>query len=147
MADWHEWFGLLAAEGSDRIAIAISRIIRATGERRDPVDVLIDSAIAWENLFGSSQGEPTLRVTASMALLLETEPNARAELREKLGRIYTLRSKAVHGSSQPKPSEVSLCYEALDYAIKALKVIFKERPDLLQEKDGTGRSLKLILGS
>jgi hypothetical protein len=33
----------------------------------------------------------------------------------------------------------------LDLAIIPLKAIFKKRPDLLEDKDGTGRSLKLIL--
>ncbi len=145
VADWQEWYRLLGTPGSERLAIAMSRIIRAVAERRDPVDVLIDSVIAWENLFGSSQGEPTLRVTASMALLLEKDVQKRLELRIKLGKIYALRSKAVHGSSQPKPVELSLCYEALEYAIGALKAVFKERPELLKDKDGTGRSLKLIL--
>jgi hypothetical protein len=56
-----------------------------------------------------------------------------------------LRSKAVHGSSQPKPAEMALCYEALDYAINALKAVFKERLNLLEDKDGIGRSPKLIL--
>lgn len=146
VADWQEWYRLLGTPGSERLGIAMSRVIRAVAERRDPVDVLIDSVIAWENLFGSSQGEPTLRVTASMALLLERDTHKRLELREKLARIYTLRSKAVHGSSQPKPEEITLCYEALDYSINALRVVFKERPELLEDKDGTGRSLKLILG-
>ncbi len=145
VVDWQEWYSLLGKPGSDRLGIAMSRIIRAVAERRDAIDVLIDSVIAWENLFGSPQGEPTLRVTASMALLLKKDPAERVMLREKLASIYKLRSKAVHGSGQPKPVELPLCYEALDYAIGALKAIFKERPDLLLEKDGTGRSHKLIL--
>ncbi|MCZ2820774.1 HEPN domain-containing protein [Modestobacter sp. VKM Ac-2977] len=146
VGEWQTWFGYVASPGSERLAIAMNRIIRATAERRDPVDVLIDSVIAWENMFGSSQGEPTLRVTASLALLLRSDPTERLDLREKLGKIYTLRSKAVHGSSQPKQTEIALCYEALDFAIAALRRIFGDRPDLLTEKDGTGRSLKLILG-
>jgi hypothetical protein len=145
VADWQEWYRLLGMQGSERLTIAVSRIIRAVAERGDAVDVLIDSVIAWENLFGSGQGESTLRVTASMALLLEDDPTERFKLREKLGRIYKLRSKAVHGSSLPRPADVPLCYEALNYAIQALKIMFKERPDLLEDKDGTGRSLKLIL--
>ena len=80
-----------------------------------------------------------------MAILLEEDPGARLEFRQKLGRTYTLRSHAVHGSSQPKAAEIPLCYEALDLAIIPLKAIFKKRPDLLEDKDGTGRSLKLIL--
>jgi hypothetical protein len=145
MTAWKEWYDLLGTSGAERVDIALSRIIRAVAERRDPVDVLIDAVIAWENLFGSSQGELKLRITASMARLLADDPKDRLELRKKLGRIYDLRSQAVHGSGKPKPAEIALCSEALDYAIRIVKVVFKKRPDLLEDKEGTDRSMKLLL--
>lgn len=125
--------------------LAISRVVRATGERRDAVDVLIDSVIAWENLFGTKDGEPTLRVTASLALLLEPDPAKRRAFRTELGKIYELRSKAVHGTSLPKQAEMPLCFRALDVAILAIRALIKERPDILAESDGGARSLRLIL--
>jgi len=64
---WAKWYHLLRASNAKRIELAITRILRAIAERRDPVDVLIDSVIAWENIFGTSQGEPTFRVTACLA--------------------------------------------------------------------------------
>lgn len=142
---WQEWFGLLGTPGAERISIALSRVLRAVGERRDPVDVLIDAVIAWENIFGSSQGESTLRVTASIARLIEDDAAKRDVLRSSLADIYKLRSKAVHGNGQPKDTELPLCYDALTYAIQTLRKIFQHRPDLLDHKDGTGRSLKLLL--
>jgi hypothetical protein len=146
MVAWEAWYKLLSTPGAERIQLAISRVVRASAERRDPVDVLIDSVIAWENLFGTKDGEPTLRVTASLALLLESDPMKRRKFRTKLGKMYALRSDAVHGTAMPKPSEMSLCFEALDVAIRALRVILKDRADLLTEGDGGVRSLKLILG-
>ncbi len=142
---WRHWYDLLGVEGSSKVDIALSRVLRASAERRDPVDVLIDAVIAWENLFGSSNGELKLRITASMARLLEAEPAKRMELRAKLGSIYNLRSRAVHGSGKPKQSEMKLCYEALDYAIKVIKVVFEFRSDLIAEKDGTERGMKLLM--
>jgi len=145
VVDWKDWYDLLSTPGSHRVDIALGRIIRAVAERRDPVDVLIDAVIAWENLFGSNQGELKLRITASMARLLAENPAERLELRKKLGKIYDLRSQAVHGSGKPKPAEIALCYEALDYAIQVIKVVFKSRPDLLADKEGTDRSMRLLL--
>lgn len=146
MAAWKEWYELLSAPGAERIQLAISRVVRATAERRDHVDVLIDSVIAWENLFGTKDGEPTLRVTASLALLLEPDPAKRRKFRTDLGKIYSLRSDAVHGTALPKPTDIPLCYKALDVAIQALRVVLKDRADLLSEGDGGVRSLKMILG-
>lgn len=144
VADWGTWYKLLSTPGTERIQLAISRVVRATAERRDLVDVLIDSVIAWENLFGTSEGEPTLRVAASLTLLLEPDPKQRGDLRRKLAKIYGLRSKVVHGDSLPKQTELHLCQEALDVAIRALRAILRDRPDLIK-MNGSERSLNLIL--
>lgn len=144
---WKRWYVLLSDKRTKKLALAISRVVKAIGERQDPVDVLIDSVIVWENLFGSKEGEPTLRVTSSLALLLESEYENRRKLRTKLGKIYALRSDAVHGTKMPTSNhEIALCHEALDIAIQALQVIIDTRPDLLDEADSTSRSLRLILG-
>jgi hypothetical protein len=145
MESWRQWFDLLGNPDAERIALAISRLVRATGERRDPVDVLIDSVIAWENLFGTKEGEPTLRVTASLAILLEGDLKKRRKLRTKLGKIYSLRSNAVHGTSMPTQAEIPLCYEALDVGVQAIRVLLKGRVEVLRESDGASRSLNLIL--
>jgi Apea-like HEPN len=146
MRSWQEWYKLLGAPQADQIPVALSRIVKASAERRDPSDVLIDSVIAWENLFGSPRGEPTLRITASLALLLETEREARARLRNRLRDIYDLRSKVVHGSRALRNTEYSLCYEALDVAVRAVRTLLSERTDVLAKGSGDQRSLYLILG-
>jgi hypothetical protein len=143
--DWCRWYDLLSAPSVRRIDVALNRVLRAVSERRDPSDVLIDSVIAWENLFGTSEGEPTLRVTSSLALLLEGEVEQRVALRSKLAKIYSLRSKVVHGSHEPSVKEVPVCYEALEIAIRALQIVFERRLDLLDLPDGGARSLRLIL--
>ena len=95
---WRLWYVRLSTGHIKRIDLALARILRAQGERREPSDVLIDSVIAWENLFGTKEGEPTFRVTMCLAALLEAETQARIELKRRLGKVYTLRSKVVHGS-------------------------------------------------
>jgi hypothetical protein len=145
VAEWVKWYRLLDTPSVDRIDIALSRVLRAVGERREPSDVLIDSVIAWENLFGTSEGEPTLRVTASLALLLENDPSRRRELRSTLAKIYGLRSKVVHGSHVLGPADFPLCYEALEVALKAIRTLVESRPDVLELRDGGARSLRLIV--
>jgi hypothetical protein len=147
VAAWQEWFQLLENPDADRVHLALSRVIQASAERRDPSDVLVDSVIAWENLFGTKDGEPTLRVTASLAILLEQDPTARLALRSKLAKIYTLRSKVVHGSGMPTKHEIALCQEALDVVIRALQVLLRDRTDVLAQPDGGLRSLHLIMGA
>lgn len=144
--EWLRWYERLSASRVDRIELALSRILRAVAERRDLSDVLIDSVIAWENLFGTKEGEPTFRVTMCLAKLLRSSPQDRQALKSKLGRIYALRSKIVHGSANLKPEDHSYCREALDVAIEAIKVLVSERTDILDMPDGAVRSAALLLG-
>jgi Apea-like HEPN len=143
---WGKWYTRLNTAHVDRIELALSRILSAIAERREPSDVLIDSVIAWENLFGTSQGEPTFRVTMCLAVLLERSPKARMDLRKKLGDIYGLRSSVVHGSGSLKESDYPKCQEALDIAIRAIRVLVTERTDILELADGAARSIALLVG-
>lgn len=108
--------------------------------------MLVDSVIAWENLFGTKEGELTFRVTTCLAKLLAESTEARLGLKSKLGKIYTLRSKVVHGSGSLKDDEHPYCYEALDVAVRAVKMLVVDRVDILKESDGAFRSAALLLG-
>ncbi|MFC5911666.1 hypothetical protein, partial [Streptacidiphilus monticola] len=114
-------------------------------ERREPSDVLIDSVIAWESLFGTKDGEPTFRVTMCIAKLLEGSVESRLALKARLGKIYSLRSKVVHGSGMIDQKEIPMCHEALDVAVRLLKVLIAERPDIITLADGAARSARLLL--
>ncbi|MHB8613786.1 MAG: hypothetical protein ACYDAL_15390 [Candidatus Dormibacteraceae bacterium] len=140
-----EWYHTLSHPRLDKIGVALRRIIKAVAERREPADVLIDSVIAWENMFGTSEGEPTLRVTASLTILLEPNLDKREALRRDLNAIYKLRSKLVHGSYEFRPSDGPLCQAALDVALRALKVLAEKRVDVLEKADGAERSLYVML--
>ena len=143
---WQRWYRHLASAEGQKIRVAISRVARAVLESRDAADVLIDSVIAWENLFGSKDGELSFRITPSLAILLESEPAKRRELRSKLSKIYTVRSKLVHGSGELQPNETAMCFEALDIAIRAVRTLFEEKNSVLRRGDSVERGLVLILG-
>jgi len=142
---WGEWYDKLRAAHVEKIEVALSRILRAIAERRETSDVLIDSVIAWENLFGTKEGEPTFRMSMCLAALLEQEFEARKRLKKELGDIYGLRSKVVHGSGNLKPDDHPKCQRALDVAVAAVRVLVDERPDILALPDGAARSTALLL--
>jgi Apea-like HEPN len=142
---WGEWYERLSNATVGRIELALSRILRAIAERREPSDTLIDSIIAWENLFGSKEGELRFRITSSLAVLLKESYQERKGLKKKLTDLYDLRSKVVHGSRNLKHSEYPQCQAALSIAIEAIRVLIGERPDLLELPDGTERSTALLL--
>ncbi|MBM7806194.1 hypothetical protein JOD57_002031 [Geodermatophilus bullaregiensis] len=145
-AEVARWAELVESSWTPRIDIAVRRILSAANSRTDMADRLVDSVIVWENLFGTSQGEPRLRISAAMAWLLRSEPTEREELRLKLKALYDDRSKIVHGG---KPDEKLLGEQAnaaLQYAREALRTLFSERPDVLTLADGAARSLRLLMG-
>jgi hypothetical protein len=143
---WGEWYKHLQGPIVDKIDVALTRILRAASERREPSDLLIDAVIAWENLFGTKEGEPTLRISSSIALLLESEFDARNSLRKRLVDIYKLRSSIVHGSKDLKSADdYAMCYESLDIALRVVRKLILERRDVLGLPDGSARSVKLLL--
>jgi hypothetical protein len=145
VASVSHWYDTLSHPRFDKIGVALRRIIKAVAERREPADVLIDSVIAWENIFGTSEGEPTLRVTASLAILLEPNLDKREALRRELNAIYRLRSKLVHGSYELSIADGPLCQTALDIALSTLRMLADKRGDVLEKADGAERSLYVIL--
>jgi hypothetical protein len=82
-----------------------------------------------------------------MAVLLEDSFQARVLLKKKLTGIYSLRSKIVHGSRNLKAEEHPQCQEALDFAIKAVRLLASTRTDILELPDGAARSSALLLGA
>jgi hypothetical protein len=111
---WAHWIALVDEAPTQGIEVALRRTLLAAAER---ADALVDAVIAWENLFGSRSGEPTLRISSSMAWLLSDSAAGRAEVRREVGRLYALRSDVVHS----------------------------DRKDLLQCRNGEERSNRLIL--
>ncbi|MFC5266611.1 hypothetical protein ACFPJ1_31225 [Kribbella qitaiheensis] len=106
---------------------------------------MIDSVIAWENIFGTSEGEPTFRVTACLAKLMRESISERRALRKELAEIYRLRSGVVHGSRSIAQPEFAQCERALEVAIDAVRILVDKRSDLLADGDGASRSIAVLL--
>jgi hypothetical protein len=139
-----EWARLIDIGWTPRIDIAVRRILSAAHSRFDMADRLVDSVIVWENLFGTQQGETTLRISAAMAWLLASDATSRAKLQTAFRDLYVVRSKIVHGASDS--SEVgTAANQALEHAIDALRRLLRDRPDILGLPNGAARSLRLIL--
>lgn len=128
------------------VDIAVARVLSAAQTRSDPTDRLVDSVIAWENLFGSSQGEPRLRISAAMARLLANTREDRERLQSEVKELYDLRSKIVHGGTFKKRTLSADANRALDLARASLRAMFQNRREVLNLADGAQRSLRLILG-
>jgi hypothetical protein len=144
-ADVRRWAQVLGKRYSPKLDVAARRINAALSHRIDPADRLIDAVTAWESLFSSEQ-DATLRVTGSLAWLLEpTNPTARDERHAEAAKIYGLRSAVVHGRD-PNPEEVhSASLRATELAVLAVANLLNVRPDLIR-LDSKDRSRRLLLG-
>lgn len=143
MSKWAQW---IARGWTPRIDIAVRRLLSAANARTDMADRLVDSVIVWENLFGTSQGEPRLRISAAMAWLLASDPTAREALQTELKNLYDDRSKIVHGGKTDDPALAQSANAALTYARDALRALLRDRADVLELPDGAARSLRMIMG-
>jgi hypothetical protein len=139
------WANRIDDHYSDRIEIAVKRTLSSLTTRWDATDRLIDAVVALENLFGTGSGELAFRISAGCAYLLERQPQRRIEIQKEVARLYTVRSKIVHGAHAPAPNDVDPdARAASDFAVRALRALFMRRPELLDAKD---RARLLILGN
>jgi hypothetical protein len=144
---WETWIAEVDAKRTPSIDVAISRTLRAATERQDQADALLDAVIAWENLVGSKQGEPTLRISTSLAWLLEVDATSRGKTRDRIKKLYDLRSDVVHGKKVSVQKIAEESGDAVRLAVRALRTLFQDRPELLADcKDSTERSNRLMLG-
>lgn len=145
-ARWRELAVSVEANRTKYIAVAIKRVLRAAAERRDHSDVLVDTVIAWENLFGARSAK-TITIAGALSWLLGKDYGERRDLRREFTDIYGVRSSVVHGEDVPPRELAERARRALEVSIEALRVIFTDRLDLLYEcNDGDERSLRLLMG-
>lgn len=141
------WADLVGQRWSDKIDIGVRRLLSAANARTDMADRLVDAVIVWENLFGTSQGETRLRVSSAMAWLLQpADSEAREALQPQLRKIYDARSSIVHGGQASESMLVDQANAALTYARDILRLLFRDRANVLALPDGAARSNRLILG-
>lgn len=138
-----EWTARIQAVNDQKIEIGIRRFVSALVSRDDPTDGLIDIVIAWENLFGSREGELSFRISSAMACLLEREAEKRVDRQRQINKLYRVRSAVVHGDAEPDSSEArELRNEAATLTARCLSRLYADFPELLQQKD---RAKRLIL--
>ncbi|MDI5971874.1 HEPN domain-containing protein [Streptomyces sp. SL13] len=131
----------------DSLDIAMQRVLRAASARGDDSDGLIDALISWENMFGAST-ETTFRVTASLAKLIESDSGRRREKRKELAKIYSSRSKIVHGAKEiPGETVYEQRQDAILVACQALRVLYTSRTDLLGLKSEDRGTWLLLEGA
>lgn len=143
--DVQNWCYLIDEHWSPTIDIAVRRVLSAAQVRTDSADRLVDSVIAWENLFGTSEGEPRLRISSAMAWLLADTAEGRADLQKEIKGLYDDRSKIVHGGAFNETAIAERANRALSLALSSLATLLRDRSDVLSLPDGSARSLRLIL--
>jgi hypothetical protein len=131
-----DWAAIVASVDDSKIRIAQRRILSALAERRDPVDGLIDAVIAWENLFGAGQGELSFRISAAMASLLSKAADKRLQVQAEIARLYSRRSKVLHGDVDLSPEDATRDRNrALSLILAALRELYRDQPHLLTTRD------------
>jgi hypothetical protein len=139
------WAERVERHYSDRVDIAVKRTLSSLTTRWDATDRLIDAVVALESLFGTGSGELAFRISAGCAWLLERDPARREELQREVNRLYTVRSRIVHGAHAPAPSDIEPdAVTASNIAVRSLRALFMRRPDLV-DSDDRSRSLVLRL--
>jgi len=103
---------------------------------------LIDAVIAWENLVGT-RNETAYRVTASLTVLCEDDPNHRLAMRKELAKIYDERSRLVHGDRMGVMPEVR--DRAIQVGLEVLARLIDGRSDLLELANSSKRADRLLL--
>jgi hypothetical protein len=145
VALWKEWTVRIHDNRTPQTSVSIRRILRAVSEQKEPEDTLIDAIVVWENLFGAGQ-ETTLRITMSVAWMLGADGDSRTKLFNDLKKVYQQRSDIVHGNAKLKTDKTyPYARQAIDISIKLLRIMFKDRPELLQLKTGAERSALALL--
>ncbi|MFC9339375.1 hypothetical protein ACFT0G_12100 [Streptomyces sp. NPDC057020] len=143
MSEWSKWIHRLAGVTFRRISLASQRLLRASAERRDPQDALVDAVIAWESLFGS-ESEISFKISASLALLICDEGSERVKFRKRASDIYSMRSRLVHGAEVNASQVADASREAIKIGRQALRAMVLDRPDLV-EMTSAERAIALIL--
>lgn len=127
--------------------LAARRLAASGQDGRHDDDALVDAVTAWESLLGTPS-ETTFKVTAAMARLMEDSLDRRVELQRELKRLYTLRSRAVHGAADLTLNGQAILDErrrrATTLGTKLLRIMLGTRKDLLELKTEDRAAMVLL---
>ena len=138
-----DWSRIVEQRHHASIDVSARRIVSAISQRLDAADKLIDAVMVWENLVGT-RVESTFRVTAALVKLLQRDKSQRDDARRRLAEIYDVRSRVVHGDLVENEDVRLAADRAVDTALGALRVIYRDRADFLELKS-TARADRLLL--
>ncbi len=143
IAEIEEWARIIEGSHTPSVDVAARRLVSAASQRLDRSDALIDAVMVWENLVGTTQ-ETTFRVTAALAKALEPDRAKRRSLRNALKHTYDIRSRVVHGAAVEQGVVNDAASNAIDIAIRALRLSYKKGRQWL-ELSSTERADSLLL--
>jgi len=125
-------FKRMAQKDRDRLRIALHRLNLSLRKVR-PVDRAIDLGICLEALFlgdmGSGSGELKFRMRVRAARYLRSDPDGRQTAFDLVGKLYDLRSEAVHAGrlkDEGSAHTTELLKEGSDLAASALQRMIRE---------------------
>ncbi len=128
------WCGLVRDKHSPNLDLPARRLLSSLTTRTQPEDGLVDAMVALESLFGTGQGEIRFRLSVALAWLLEADAKGRSVRQKQVFDLYGKRSKVVHGEHlSPQVAQKSHA-EATQLVVAALRSLFAERPDLIDDK-------------
>jgi hypothetical protein len=140
-----EWYNTVSKIPDKKIALAKRRLQSALTERENPIDGLVDCVIGLENLFGE-RSEISFSVAIAVSKLLEKNGNKRKEIFSDVKKIYSLRSKFIHGGDNTSNNDEMMVKrnQAASYLIQCFRKLYLEHEQLLQ-LDSRERSTELAL--
>jgi hypothetical protein len=143
LEDLEGWALTIERAHSPEVDVAAKRLVSAAAHRTDKADALIDAVMVWENLLGTSN-EVTFRVSASLAKLIESDPEKRIKLKRSLSDIYGIRSRIIHGTHVDAPTVQGACSEAIGTAVLALRQSYRRGREWLS-MNSAARSEEILL--
>lgn len=127
-----EWINIIKDIDTSKISMATRRFLLSTTSRTSSADSLIDAVIGLENLFGT-KSEIAFAISNSVARLLEDDFEKRDAIFKEVKKIYSTRSKILHGGGEIEPKELSEDRsKAIYYLSSCIKILLKDKNELLE---------------
>lgn len=142
--DWQQLTGTAFGRPLKHIDVTIDKLPLLLDGSTNPFDLLLNSVIVWENLFGSTV-DASLRITAAAAWVLERETEKRVQRFKQLKEIYNLRSRVVHGAEPLHPKHFEQVFEARETTFALVREVLEHYPSLINLKSSSDRSQKILL--
>jgi hypothetical protein len=132
---------------SDQMLEGCRRLVLAATNRSDSRDRFLDAISCLEALFGGNN-DTTFRISACVAKVLGGDDPKREENYRSFKRLYGLRSHLVHMNPSGLNRETWLpSQNAIGIAIRIIRILLEEHPELSNIKESENRSRLILLSS